>query len=83
LGRERYSALGRVFNPAGNGGVEPTDGLQPCRPTAGWGERTDILFEFTEEFHDWWNSLSEEQQEGVAYSVRLLMEFGPALAFPQ
>jgi hypothetical protein len=38
--------------------------------------------EFTDEFRDWWNSLSEEQQDDVAYSVRHLMELGPALGFP-
>src|SRR6266853_6387697 len=27
-------------------------------------------------------TLSEEQQDDVAHSVRLLMEFGPALSFP-
>ena len=38
--------------------------------------------EFTDEFQDWWNALSEEQQDHVAHSVRHLMEFGPALGFP-
>ena len=38
--------------------------------------------EFTEEFQEWWNSLTEEQQDDVALSVRHLIEFGPALAFP-
>ena len=38
--------------------------------------------EFTDEFQEWWNGLSEEQQDGVAYSVRLLIECGPALGFP-
>jgi len=28
--------------------------------------------EFTDEFRDWWNALSEEQQDDVAHSVRLL-----------
>ena len=28
------------------------------------------------------NTLSEEQQDDVAYSVRHLVEFGPALGFP-
>lgn len=37
---------------------------------------------FTDEFHDWWNGLSEEQQDDVAHSVRHLMELGPALGFP-
>ncbi|SPE24029.1 hypothetical protein SBA3_1050015 [Candidatus Sulfopaludibacter sp. SbA3] len=38
--------------------------------------------EFTEEFQDWWSALTEEQQDDVAYSVRHLVEFGPALGFP-
>ena len=38
--------------------------------------------EFTDEFQDWWNGLSEEQQDDVAHSVRHLIEFGPALGFP-
>jgi len=38
--------------------------------------------EFTDEFQDWWNPLSEEQQDDVAHSVRHLIEFGPALGYP-
>ena len=38
--------------------------------------------EFTDEFHRWWNSLGEGEQDDVALSVRHLMEFGPALGFP-
>ena len=38
--------------------------------------------EFTEEFQGWWDSLSEEEQDDVAVSVRHLVEFGPALGFP-
>jgi hypothetical protein len=38
--------------------------------------------EFTDEFRDWWDALSEEQQDDVAHSVRHLIEFGPALGFP-
>jgi hypothetical protein len=38
--------------------------------------------EFTDEFQDWWNALSEGQQDDVAHSVRHLIEFGPALGFP-
>ena len=38
--------------------------------------------EFTDEFRNWWETLSEEQQDDVAYSVRHLIEFGPALGFP-
>jgi hypothetical protein len=38
--------------------------------------------EFTGEFEEWWNSLAESQQDDVADSVGLLIEFGPALGFP-
>jgi len=38
--------------------------------------------EFTDEFRNWWDALSEEQQDDVAHSVRHLIEFGPALGFP-
>ena len=38
--------------------------------------------EFTDEFHQWWRSLSEDQQDDVAYSVSLLAELGPTLGFP-
>lgn len=37
---------------------------------------------YTDEFGGWWNSLSEEEQESLAVSVRLLEERGPALGFP-
>jgi hypothetical protein len=38
--------------------------------------------EFTDEFQDWRNMLTEGQQDDLAHSVRHLMEFGPALGFP-
>ena len=38
--------------------------------------------EYTDEFGDWWNSLSEEEQGALDASVRLLEERGPALCFP-
>ena len=38
--------------------------------------------EFTDEFQGWWNMLTEGQQDDLAYSVRHLVEFGPALGFP-
>jgi len=38
--------------------------------------------EFTDEFEAWWNSLSEEEQESVDASVRLLDALGPSLKFP-
>jgi hypothetical protein len=38
--------------------------------------------EFTDEFEDWWNSLSTEEQESVDFSVRLLEEQGIHLKRP-
>ncbi|MGA3261369.1 MAG: type II toxin-antitoxin system RelE/ParE family toxin [Bryobacteraceae bacterium] len=38
--------------------------------------------EFTREFGEWWETLTEEQQDDVAHCVGLLAELGPALGFP-
>ena len=38
--------------------------------------------EFTDEFEDWWNGLTEDEQEDVAAVVVLLIEHGPQLPFP-
>ena len=38
--------------------------------------------EFTDEFEDWWNQLSEAEQESVGASVGLLEACGPNLRFP-
>ena len=38
--------------------------------------------EVTDEFGDWWDSPSIEEQESVAYSIRLLEEKGVALGHP-
>lgn len=38
--------------------------------------------EYTDEFGDWWRSLSEKEQESLGASVRLLEERGPGLGFP-
>ena len=38
--------------------------------------------EYTDEFGTWWESLSGDEQESVAASVRLLEERGPLLGFP-
>lgn len=38
--------------------------------------------EFTDEFGTWWNTLSDEEQESVRASVKLLGELGPTLRFP-
>ena len=38
--------------------------------------------EFTDEFEEWWHTLSESEQGKVDARVRLLMERGPKLGFP-
>ncbi len=38
--------------------------------------------ELTEECVAWWDSLTESEQESVAFGVELLVEFGPALSRP-
>ena len=38
--------------------------------------------EYTDELGDWWNSLSEAEQESLAASVHLLEERGPNLGYP-
>ncbi len=38
--------------------------------------------EYTDEFGDWWASLSESEQEALDSSVRLLEARGPSLGFP-
>ncbi|MDD5410708.1 MAG: type II toxin-antitoxin system RelE/ParE family toxin [Methylobacter sp.] len=38
--------------------------------------------EYTDEFGEWWNSLSEDEQVSLDASARLLEERGPTLGFP-
>jgi hypothetical protein len=38
--------------------------------------------EFTDEFGEWWNGLTAEEQNSVAYTVLLLEERGPTLGHP-
>lgn len=38
--------------------------------------------EYTDEFGEWWETLSGSEQESVAASVQLLEELGPSLRFP-
>lgn len=38
--------------------------------------------EYTDEFGEWWDDLSEEEQESVRASVKLLGDSGPKLPFP-
>jgi hypothetical protein len=38
--------------------------------------------EFTDEFGEWWDSLSEAEQDSVAISIKMLEKAGPLLRFP-
>ena len=38
--------------------------------------------EYTDEFGEWWQELSEGQQDALAARVELLMEHGPNLPYP-
>ena len=38
--------------------------------------------EYTDQFKEWWDTLSEEQQDDLTASVELLMDRGPALPYP-
>jgi len=38
--------------------------------------------EYTDEFGDWWDTLSEHEQDDVAATVELLSDKGPTLPFP-
>ena len=38
--------------------------------------------EYTDEFGDWWGTLSEHEQDDVAATIELLADKGPMLPFP-
>ena len=38
--------------------------------------------EYTDEFEQWWETLTEQEQISIAASVELLETFGPNLKFP-
>jgi hypothetical protein len=38
--------------------------------------------EYTDEFGEWWNGLSEAEQEDISATAEILMERGPDLPFP-
>lgn len=38
--------------------------------------------DFTDEFGNWWETLTEDEQEALAVSVKLLQVLGPALGRP-
>lgn len=38
--------------------------------------------EYTDEFEDWWTTLTEEEQDSIDVAVALLERQGPSLAFP-
>jgi hypothetical protein len=41
-----------------------------------------VDFEYTDEFEEWWNGLSAEEQESVDFSMQLLATFGVGLRRP-
>ena len=41
-----------------------------------------VEVEFTDEFGDWWNTLSPTEQGSVRDGVQLLRTYGTALAYP-
>ena len=38
--------------------------------------------EYTNEFGEWWNRLSESEQDDIIATVELLLEHGPHLSHP-
>ena len=38
--------------------------------------------EYTNEFEEWWDTLNEEEQDALTFSVKLLRSEGPSLKFP-
>jgi hypothetical protein len=38
--------------------------------------------EYTDEFNEWWETLTEDEQKRVAFVVNLLRKAGPSLPFP-
>ncbi|MDR2480320.1 MAG: type II toxin-antitoxin system RelE/ParE family toxin [Treponema sp.] len=38
--------------------------------------------EYTDEFEEWWDSLAENEQDAITFSVKLLRSEGPSLRFP-
>jgi hypothetical protein len=38
--------------------------------------------EYTDKFGEWWEGLTEEEQESVDAGVELLEDYGPGLSFP-
>jgi len=38
--------------------------------------------EYTDEFGEWWDTLSEAEQDAIAFTVGLLRSEGPSLKFP-
>ena len=38
--------------------------------------------EYTDEFEEWWNGISEDVQDSVAAKVQLLEQLGPHLPYP-
>src|SRR6266704_3400385 len=48
----------------------------------GYIPSVEWVVEYTDEFEDWWKTLSEEEQVVIAAKVELLEKFGPTLPRP-
>ena len=42
----------------------------------------DWNVEYTEEFGEWWTTLTDNQQDDITATAELLIEYGPGLRFP-
>ena len=78
------------FQPASGRLVGPTIGSYTGSYTGYFGiiplqEYNGLMpwqVEYANQFKAWWDTLSEEQQEDLAATVELLMEYGPTLPYP-
>jgi hypothetical protein len=76
--------LSKIFSATqgGLGRQQPYhDNLDKISPV-GYIRSMEWEVEFTDEFEEWWDKLSEEEQDSVAMKVGLLKTAGPALGRP-
>ncbi len=67
--------------------AEPGDHASPSTTSrtifhGGYTDRVGWDVEYSDEFGEWWGSLTSAEQEDVRAYVKLLAEYGPALRFP-
>lgn len=51
-------------------------------PHQAYNELMAWQVELTDQFKEWWDTLTDSQQEDLAATVELLMEYGPTLPYP-